>query len=152
MLAPRRWRKEPFSTNNVPVPSPRGMRYKLTSNNPNANEKLFPSHARVSGRCIGRVVWTQGRSPQGNRTARSKDVNRRKKTDQSSIVHLSGDAGALQLPLALFEMAVCVRLGVSSEVFLTKHLWVTMVHCSTDRSFEIVCLKAKTMFIEASGC
>ena len=63
--------------------------------------------------------------------------------DQSSIVHLSGDAGALQLPLALFEMAVCVRLGVSSEVFLTKHPWVTMVHCSIKRCFEIVFCKPR---------
>ena len=47
-------------------------------------------------------------------------------------------AGALQLSLALVEMAVCVRLGASSENFLTKHPWVTMVHCSIKRSFETV--------------
>jgi len=57
---------------------------------------------------------------------------------QNIIVQRSGYAGALQLSLALVEMAVCVRLGASSENFLTKHPWVTMVHFSIKRSFETV--------------
>jgi hypothetical protein len=57
---------------------------------------------------------------------------------QKIIVQWSECAGALQLSLVLVEMAVCVRLGASSENFLTKHPWVTMVHCNIKRSFETV--------------
>jgi hypothetical protein len=57
---------------------------------------------------------------------------------QNIIVQRSGCAGALQLSLALVEMAVCVQLGASTENFLTKHPWVTMVHFSIKRSFETV--------------
>jgi len=64
------------------------------------------------------------------------NANRRKKTDKGSIVRRFGGAGALQLTLVLFKMAVCVRRGVASGTFETRHPKTTMVPYSIETISE----------------